>query len=71
MSGLLLTILIVVDTIMGIKILSSMVRAKFVKADYATESYYARLGFLGVFHVCLAIMACFGYYIHLIVKATL
>lgn len=68
---IILTIVLLVDTLVAIKILGSMIRAKFNKEVYINEAYWCRWGMLIVFHVTMLVIAAFTKYISLIVSATL
>lgn len=64
-------IVLLIDAIMGIKIIASMCRAKFRSSVYANETHYARLGFLVTFHVLIFIVGIVVYGINMSVQARL
>ncbi|ABY62965.1 hypothetical protein ST201phi2-1p133 [Pseudomonas phage 201phi2-1] len=64
-------IVLLFDLVMVSKILGSMIRADFNPAVYINTKFWVRIGILIIFHVVMAIISGFTFYIGAIVRATL
>lgn len=60
-----------VDAIFALKILGSMVRAKWRKEIYVNDKLWARCGMLIMFHLVMLVVSGFFMYIMAIVNAAL
>lgn len=66
-----ISLVLLVDVIMAVKIIGSMIRAKFVTTEYINNLFWVRIGGLIIFHVIVGVVSAVLTYIHLIVQATL
>lgn len=68
---IILAIVLIVDAIMISKFLGSMIRARFNPLVYINTKFWARVGFLIIFHVVMTVISLFVLYIGAIVRAAM